>query len=160
MSRAPVSVYKDTVRKEWIDYNGHLNDGYYAVAFSLAAETFLDYIGLYLDYREKTQCSIYTVETHILYLRELKEHAPLEISCRLLGFDTKRIHIFQEMRHAEAGYVAATCEVMFLHVNQKGIARSAAIPDETQVLLAEMLAEHSKQGTPVQAGRSIVLKHK
>jgi acyl-CoA thioester hydrolase len=61
---APPLIYQDTVRKEWIDYNGHLNDGYYAVAFSLGAEQFLDYIGLYLDYREMTQCTIYTVETH------------------------------------------------------------------------------------------------
>ncbi len=160
MIRQPLSVYKDTVRNEWIDYNGHLNDGYYAVAFSLAAEDFLDYIGLYLDYREKTQCSVYTVETHILYLRELKEKAVIEVSCRLLGFDQKRIHIFQEMRHAESNYLAATCEVMLLHVNQKGIARSAPMPDETQALLAEILEEHSKLGVPVQAGRSIGLKHK
>ena len=159
MPHAPL-IYKDTVRKEWIDYNGHLNDGYYAVAFSLAAETFLDYIGLYLDYREKTQCSIYTLESHILYLRELKEASPIEISCRLLGFDTKRIHIFQEMHHAETGYLAATCEVMFLHVNQRGMARSAPMPDETQILLAEILEEHSKQGVPVQAGRSIALNKK
>lgn len=152
--------YQDKVRSEWIDYNGHLNDGYYAVAFSLGAEMFLDYIGLYTDYREKTQCTIYTVETHILYLRELKEHAPLEISCRLLGFDQKRIHIFQEMRHAEANYVAATCEVMFLHVNQKGIARSAPMPDETQALLVKLLKEHSHLEPPAQAGRSIQLKSK
>jgi acyl-CoA thioester hydrolase len=93
-------------------------------------------------------------------LRELKEASSFEISSKLLGFDAKRIHIFQEMRHAEAGYVAATCEVMFLHVNQKGIARAAPMPDETQALLAEILEEHSKLEVPSQAGRSIVLKHK
>ncbi len=153
-------VYKESVRKEWIDYNGHLNDGYYAVAFSLAAETFLDYIGLYLDYRQKTQCSIYTVETHITYLRELKEAAPIKISCRLLGFDQKRIHIFQEMRHTEANYLAATCEVMFLHVNQKGVVRTAPMPEEIQTLLEGILEEHSQLETPTQAGRSIQLKNK
>jgi acyl-CoA thioester hydrolase len=151
-------IYKDTVRKDWIDYNGHLNDGYYAVAFSLGAERFLDHIGLYKDYREKTQCSIYTVETHITYLRELKEHAPIEISNRLLGFDEKRLHVFQEMRHSEANYVAATCEVMFLHVNQKGMVRSSPMPPKTQTLLEGILEEHSKLGVPAQAGRSIKLK--
>jgi acyl-CoA thioester hydrolase len=158
MSKALLKNYQDTVRKEWIDYNGHLNDGYYAVAFSLAAETFLDYIGLYLDYRAKTQCTIYTVETHIIYLRELKEHAPIEISCRLLGFDTKRIHIFQHMHHAETKYLAATHEVMFLHVNQKGIARASAMPTEALAILETLLETHSKLETPVQAGRKIKLK--
>lgn len=160
MSKALLKNYQDTVRKEWIDYNGHLNDGYYAVAFSLAAETFLDHIGLYLDYREKTQCTLYTVETHIVYLRELKEFAPIEIAWRLMGFDSKRIHIFQEMRHAQANYVAATCEVMFLHVNQKGIARASAMPEESLAILEALLETHSKLQTPVQAGRKIELKMK
>lgn len=151
-------IYQETVRQHWIDYNGHLNDGYYAVVFSLAAERFLDYIGLYADYRNRTQCSVYTVETHLLYLREVKENASLEIRTRLMGFNQKRIHIFQEMHQAENKTLAATCEVMFLHVNQKGMVRAADMPASTQTFLASMLEEHSKLEPPAQAGRKIVLK--
>jgi hypothetical protein len=61
------------------------------------------------------------------------------------------------MRHSEANYLAATCEVMFLHVNQKGIVRSTEMPAETQTLLGKIL-EDSKHGPPVQAGRSIQLR--
>ena len=34
-----------TVRPEWIDYNGHMNVGYYHVAFDLAAEDFFQFLG-------------------------------------------------------------------------------------------------------------------
>jgi acyl-CoA thioester hydrolase len=158
MIAAPLELYQALVRPEWLDYNGHLNDGYYAVMFSLAAERLLDYIGLYQSYREKTQCSIYTVETHIVYLRELKEAMPVSVTCQVLGFDEKRIQIFQEMRHAEANYLAATNEVLFVHVNQKGIARSAPMPQEAQQLLGDILESHAPLGQPAQAGRSISLR--
>jgi acyl-CoA thioester hydrolase len=35
---APYAAARDVVRPEWIDYNGHMNVGYYHVAFDIAAE--------------------------------------------------------------------------------------------------------------------------
>jgi len=35
MIAAPLSLYKTRVKPEWVDYNNHLNDGYYLVIFSL-----------------------------------------------------------------------------------------------------------------------------
>jgi len=34
------------VPPEWIDYNGHMMDAYYFLAFTEATEAFLDYVGL------------------------------------------------------------------------------------------------------------------
>lgn len=42
---APLRLYRDTVRPEWIDYNGHMNLAYYVVAFDLATDAFLDFLG-------------------------------------------------------------------------------------------------------------------
>ena len=36
MTSAPFDKHRDVVRPEWIDDNGHLNMGYYVVAFDRA----------------------------------------------------------------------------------------------------------------------------
>ncbi|MEM7801421.1 MAG: thioesterase family protein, partial [Chloroflexota bacterium] len=148
-----LSIYRTTVQPEWIDYNQHMNDGYYAVAFGLAGGDFQDEIGMDALYRSKTQNTLYTVEAHISYLRELKVGHPIHITHQLLGVDYKRIHLFQRMFHSEEGFLAATMEVMYLHVDQ-AIGRSAAIPQDQLVPLEALAAEHSTLERPSQAGRS------
>jgi len=48
---APV-VYRDTVRAEWVDYNGHLRDAFYMLIYSYATDALLDAIGLDAAARE------------------------------------------------------------------------------------------------------------
>ena len=156
--KAPLSLYNDVVHPEWIDYNKHMNEGYYAVAFCNATDHFLDYIGIGADYHRRTQCTIYTVETHINYLRELKEAAPLRFTTQLLGFDAKRVHVFHHLYHAEEGFLAATFEAMMLHVDQR-VVRTAPMPKEVLAELEEIYeAHHSILPLPKQAGRRIGLK--
>jgi len=154
---SPLKLYKDVVREDWIDYNGHLNDGYYAVSFGIAVEDFLKHVDLHTDYLTQSSCTIYTVEAHISYLRELKVGTAIEVHCQVLGFDEKRIHLYQEMFNAEEGYLAATYEGMFLHINQD-ILKTVAMPEDRQATLAGILAEHDKLGVPERAGRAIGLK--
>ena len=154
---SPLKLYTDVVRDNWIDYNGHLNDGYYAVSFGIAVEDFLRHVDLHTDYLAETNCTIYTVEAHISYLRELKVGTAIEVRCQVLGIDAKRIHLYQEMFNAEEGYLAATYEGMFLHINQN-ILKATPMPEDRQATLAAILAEHDKLGTPERAGRAIGLK--
>ena len=154
---SPLKLYQDVVRENWIDYNGHLNDGYYAVSFGIAVEDFLKHVDLHTDYLAETDCTIYTAEAHINYLRELKVATKIEVTCQVLSFDAKRIHLYQEMFNAEEGYLAATYEGMFLHVNQ-AISKVTPMPEDRQATLANILAEHDKLGTPERAGRAIGIK--
>lgn len=156
---APLKLYKDVVRENWIDYNGHLNDGYYAVSFGIAVEDFLKHVDLHTNYLAETNCTIYTVEAHINYLRELKVGTAIAVSCQVLGFDAKRLHLYQEMYNAEENYLAATYEGMFLHIDQN-ILKATAMPEDRQATLASILTEHDKLGIPERAGRSIGLKPK
>ena len=57
-----------TVPKEWIDYNGHMMDAFYFVAFTEATEAFLDHVGLGADYRARTGSGVYTAEGHLCFL--------------------------------------------------------------------------------------------
>lgn len=157
---APLSLYDDHVHPEWIDYNGHMNEGYYAVAFCHASDELLLYLGLGSDYPQRTNYAIYTVENHISYLRELKEGDPLRFTTQLLGCDAKRIHAFHAMYHAQEGYLAATMETMMIHVSQKPL-RTAAMPEAILAHIEEIVASHQAiLPHPPQAGRSIGLRVK
>ena len=57
-----------TVPPEWIDYNGHMMDAYYFLAFTEATEAFLDHVGLGAAYRARTGSGIYTAEGHLCFL--------------------------------------------------------------------------------------------
>lgn len=155
----PLSLYTDTVRPEWIDYNRHMMDGYYAVAFSHATDAFLDHIGLDATYRQRTGCSTYTAEGHILFLRELKAASPLRFTTQLLGYDAKRMHLFHAMHHATEQFLAATCEWMMIHVDTTE-GRGAAMPEPVLAQLAAIHELHATLPWPPQAGRIISLQSK
>ena len=59
---APYTAYQTTVRSEWIDYNGHMNDAAYAQVLTDANECFLDALGLSASYREATGCGLFSLQ--------------------------------------------------------------------------------------------------
>jgi acyl-CoA thioesterase FadM len=154
MIPTPLTLYQTTVQPEWLDYNNHMTEGYYGYVFGYVSDAFIDYARMDADYRARTNCTIYTVETHICFLRELPAGAPLNFTTQLLGTDAKRMHVFHKMFHTEDGYLAATFESMMLHVNQE-IGRVIPMPVEIQQWLAEIAAAHSELERPKQVGRSI-----
>ena len=46
-SAGPLGTGGHTVPADWIDYNGHMMDGYYAIAFTEATDALLDHLGLW-----------------------------------------------------------------------------------------------------------------
>jgi acyl-CoA thioester hydrolase len=151
-----MELFRTTVPPEWIDYNGHMMDGYYAIAFSYATDAFIDAVGLDATYRAATHCTIYTAEMHMVYLRELKQGAPLRFTTQLLGHDARRIHVFHALHNEAEGHLAATSELMLLHVDQVK-SRVVAMPDSVVARLADILAAHAGLPRPAQAGRVIGL---
>src|SRR5688572_17497618 len=47
----PFDRYRDVVRPEWIDANGHLNMGYYVVVFDFATDAFFEWVGIGQEHR-------------------------------------------------------------------------------------------------------------
>lgn len=153
---APFDRYRATVRPEWIDENGHMNMGYYVVVFDKATDEWLDEIGLDAAFKETRDVTTFTVESHVTYQRELVEGDPLRFTTQLLGFDEKRIHYAHEMYHARDGFLAATNELMSLHVSNE-TRRSAPMAPEIQAHLAELWTVHQKLPIPTWVGRVIGL---
>lgn len=153
-ANGPLRIHTDVVKPEWIDYNNHMNDGYYLVAFTFATDAVQDKVGLDAAYRQSTNCSIYTVEAHVLYLREIKVGVNLAFESYVLGADEKRIHLFHSMINADEGYVAATHELMLLHVDQT-TGKTAPMPNDILANLRTLRDAHEKLDLPEQVGSTI-----
>jgi acyl-CoA thioester hydrolase len=153
---APFDAYRDTVRPEWIDQNGHMNMGYYVVVFDFATDAFLAWVGLDGAYRRAHQVTTFCLEAHVTYHREVRSGDPLRFTTVLLGHDAKRVHYIHAMYHAEAGYLAATNELMSLHVSL-ATRRGAPMAGEVLARLARIQTAHDAHPRPAQAGRRIGL---
>ncbi len=150
---APLPLHSATVLPDWVDYNGHMTEFRYLHVFGDATDAFLTYLGMDADYMAGGR-SIYTVETHLRHVAEVREGRPLAITTQLLGNDEKRIRIAHIMREGESGEVLATAEHMLLSVNT---AESRACPLAAPVTerLAKIAEGHGALEAPDFAGRAI-----
>lgn len=156
---APFESSVMRVEPQWIDYNGHLNMAYYSVLFDRCSDEAFLPLGLGPDYVKERNASFYTLEAHVTYLRELVVDTPVRITMQLLDCDAKRCHIFQQMYHAEEGFLAATCEQMFMHVDM-GSKRSAPFPDDILEAIKAMHQAHSHLPIPPQVGHVMKIPRK
>jgi acyl-CoA thioester hydrolase len=152
----PLDAYRDVVRAEWIDHNGHMNMGYYLVVFDLATDEFMRWVGLGTDHRRTHCVTTFCLEAHVTYHREVREDDPLRFTTQLLAYDAKRLHYIHAMYHATEGYLAATNELMSLHVALE-TRRGATMAPEVLARLAEIQAAHAALPRPPQVGRVIGL---
>src|SRR5581483_10971961 len=147
------------VEQQWIDYNGHLNMAYYNVLFDRAVDEVYELIGIGLEYLKTHRHSTFTAEAHVRYLRELHDNDPVRVTFQLIDFDAKRFHYFEQLFHAEEGWLSATSENMTLHVDMNA-RKTAAFPEAVTVRLARMKAAHAHLPVPDGAGRGIAMRAK
>jgi acyl-CoA thioester hydrolase len=156
LSLAPFVSSVMQVEPAWIDYNGHLNMAYYNVLLDRAVDEAFELIGCGLDYVRTRRHSCFTAEVHVRYLRELHAGDAVQVSLQLLDYDQKRLHYFEELRHAGEGWLSATSENMSLHVDMAA-KRTAPFPEEVAARLARMKAAHQRLPRPDGAGRRIAM---
>jgi acyl-CoA thioester hydrolase len=147
-----------TVPADWIDYNGHMMDAYYSVAFTEATEALLDHVGLGAEYRAQTSSGIYTVESHVCFRASVRAGEQLRYTSQLLGCDSRRLHVFHQILLA-SGAEAATNELMFLHV-ELATERVTAIPPEHFAAVSELAAQHAMLTVPAAAGRGVTMRRR
>lgn len=156
---APLELLREPVRPEWIDYNGHMNVAYYVLVFDHATDGLFALLDIGADYVRRTGMSAFVLETHVRYLQEVVEGAPLRVTGQLLDADDKRLHLWSEMFHVDDGYVAATSELLLIHVDL-GTRRSAAFPPVVRERIAAVQAAHADLARPDAAGRVIGIRRR
>jgi acyl-CoA thioester hydrolase len=142
------------VEPSWIDYNGHLNMAYYNVLFDRAVDEVFELLGCGAAYVKERRLSFFTAEVHVRYLRELHAGDPVRVTLQLLDHDEKRLHYFEQLFHAEQGWVSATSENMSLHVDMAA-RKTVPVPPEVARRIAQMRAAHARLPRPEAAGRRV-----
>jgi acyl-CoA thioester hydrolase len=147
------------IEPQWIDYNGHLNMAYYNVMFDRAIDELWLWLGIGPGYLKERHHSTFTAECHVRYLREIHLGDPVQIAILLLGADEKRLHTFEELRHATDGWLSATSENMTLHVDM-GARKTAPFPADIRSRIDAVARAHSAVNRPEGIGRKIGMPSK
>src|SRR5699024_9231336 len=146
-------IYQDIVHADWVDYNGHMNDAAYAFVFSQSVEKLMQAIGIDERFITEEQYTIYTLETHLVYIKEVLENESFTVHVQLIKHDHKRLHVFFVM-YSDAGDRLATSEQMLMGIDQK-IRRSAPFPETIYQNIVQLQKHSDEQVKPPEIGRSI-----
>jgi acyl-CoA thioester hydrolase len=136
-----------------------MNVGYYSVAFDKATDALLDHLGIGEAYRFRSNASMFIVEAHVTYDREVGLDDTLRFETQVLGSDEKRLHFFHAMYHDDQAYLAATTELMGLHVDLR-TRRTAAFPEGVRDEITAMVDRQAAMGRPKQCGRIMGIRRK
>ena len=112
-----VHVTNQIIKKEWTDYNDHLNMAYYVLIFDKAWEVVLEKFKMGETSAKTTKMSTMVVETHTTYNSEVKEGEEIEIVLTFFDHDKKRLHFRMEMIEKKTKKLSSTIEMLSLHVD-------------------------------------------
>jgi len=145
------------VKPDWLDANGHMNVAYYVSAFDDGGEIFFQDCGLGWDYTRAGEGSIFMASCDLDFRRELFVDDPLRVETRLIDWRAKLVHTWQAIYHRDEGYLAATAEMLFVHI---GFAdrRSRPMSETTQRRLHEIKQVHDRLPRPDNLGRKIEIR--
>lgn len=154
LQHAPFQTQVMRIEPAWIDYNGHLNMAYYHVLFDRGIDMLWAELGIGADYLKTRGGSTFTAECHVRYLREVHLDDPVQVSILLVAVDEKRLHTFQELRHATEGWLSATSENMSVHVDMTA-RKTAPLPPDIREGIAVVMKAHDACPRPEGLGRKI-----
>jgi acyl-CoA thioester hydrolase len=158
MSELP--IYRARIQPEWIDFNGHLRDAYYGLVASYAIDDVMDILGLDAAYRERTHCTLYTLEVHLHYLHEVKSSDDLQVISSILDHDRKRIQVGCRFVCPRVNEPVATAEMMLLHVHQGEKPSVASFPEEVFAILEGLKVSAASREAFGPGSRKIEMKRR
>ena len=105
------------VKKEWIDYNNHMNMAYYVLVFDLAWEVALEKFKMGGAAAKNLNRSTMVVETNTKYLNEVKENEIVNVNLTYFDHDKKRLHLKMEMISQKTNKLSASMEWISLYID-------------------------------------------
>jgi acyl-CoA thioester hydrolase len=158
MSDAELFTTYTEVKPEWIDYNGHMNMGYYLVAFDLiATDMFYDSMNIGVAHKQALGKTTFTLGANIDFIREVMAGDKLRLTSQLADYDHKRLHYIHCMYHAEEGYLAATNECLGMYIDLE-TRRSASFSDEQMARFQQELERGQRFPVPEEFGRKLGIR--
>ena len=112
-------ITNQIIKKEWTDYNKHMNVAYYVLVFDESWEVMLQKFKMGEDSAKTNGMSTMVVETYITYNNEVKEGEEVEVYLTYFDHDKKRLHYKLEMIEKSSKKLSATIELLSLYVDLK-----------------------------------------
>jgi len=112
-----VHIANQIIKKEWTDYNNHMNMAYYVLVFDQIWEIILEKFKMGEQSAKSTKMSTMVVETHTTYNNEVKEGDEVEINLTFFNHDKKRLHFKMEMIEKSSKKLSATLEMLSLYID-------------------------------------------
>ena len=113
----PFHIANQVIKKEWTDYNNHMNMAYYVLVFDQIWEVMLEKFKMGENSAKTTNMSTMVVETNTTYNNEIKEGDEVELNLTFFDHDKKRLHFKMEMIEKSSKKLAATHESLSLYIN-------------------------------------------
>ena len=105
------------VKKEWVDYNNHMNMAYYVLIIDRAWEVALEKFKMGANAAKNENRSTMVVETNTKYLNEVKEGEEVDVNLTYFDHDKKRLHIKMEMIARSTKKISASMEWISLYID-------------------------------------------
>jgi len=131
-------IANQIIKKEWTDYNNHMNMAYYVLVFDQIWEIILEKFKMGEQSAKSTKMSTMVVETHTTYNNEVKEGDEVEINLTFFDHDKKRLHFKMEMIEKSSKKLSATLEMLSLYIDLNK-RRVAEFEDEKVKLMDEFI---------------------
>ncbi len=110
-------ITNQIIKKEWTDYNNHMNMAYYVLVFDQVWEIMLEKFKMGENSAKTTNMSTMVVETFTTYNNEVKEGDEVEITLTFFDHDKKRLHYKMEMIEKSSKKLSATIEMLSLYID-------------------------------------------
>ena len=133
-----VHIANQIIKKEWTDYNNHMNMAYYILVFDQIWEIILEKFKMGEQSAKSTKMSTMVVETHTTYNNEVKEGDEVDINLTFFDHDKKRLHFKMEMIEKSSKKLSATLEMLSLYIDLNK-RRVAEFEDEKVKLMDDFI---------------------
>ena len=155
---SPYKTRNQKVLPEWIDYNGHMNVAYYTLAFDKALDFFFeDVLGIGPTFVKKNKEGPFALKASYNYFSELLEKEIFFVDISILDFDSKRVHLFGQMRKDKSLELSAVFETVLMNMDLS--ARTVKqYPDRVLELLSIFKSSLVVDNIPIEIGKRITLK--
>lgn len=135
-------MHQAAIDADYLDEMGHMNVMWYTHLFDRATWVFFASLGMDLNYYNTSLAGAFALEQHTRYLAELFQGQIVQVHTRALGRSIKRFHFMHFMLVQNSGQLAATSELIGIHVDRRN-RRSSPLPEQIAASFDKAIAEHS-----------------
>ena len=136
-----VHIANQIIKKEWTDYNNHMNMAYYVLVFDQIWEVMLEKFKMGEQSAKTTKKSTMVVETHTTYNNEVKEGDEVDVFLSHFDHDNKRLHYKLEMYDKNKKVLSATTEVLSLYIDLS-VRKVTELEEEKKAIIDEFINQN------------------